>query len=336
MSTMKPLRVAIIGCGNRAQSHAKAVLEGEVMELAWACDIIPERADTCAEKWGARPSYDHREVLADPSIEAVLIVTTVDAHLPIALAALAAGKHVIVEKPVGDKAELARELVRRQEETGLVVYVGFQLRFFPEFRRLHDLAREIDVKQILFERQRGMMKEHFLTPSPFHGIYDVVSHDCDQVLWYMGAPPVAVTAVVRRDTFTRDTGAADIMSALVDFGDGRSAVLLSSIGAGQVGTRFDLIGAKGNVSKGGGQPEKGALFDPYSLTFGGKEGFRPLPEMEAAVLTGDMALEAAFVKEIRTGERSVAARPQDGLNALLVSLACDESGRTGARVALEP
>ena len=80
---MKPLRVAIIGCGNRAQSHADAALKGGVMELAWACDIVPERADASAAKWGAKPSYDHREVLADPSVEAVDIVTSVDAHLPI-------------------------------------------------------------------------------------------------------------------------------------------------------------------------------------------------------------------------------------------------------------
>ena len=77
---MKPLRVAIVGCGSRAQAHAKAALAGGVTEIAWACDIVPERADAAAEKWGAQASYDHREVLADPSVEAVHVVTNVDAH----------------------------------------------------------------------------------------------------------------------------------------------------------------------------------------------------------------------------------------------------------------
>jgi myo-inositol 2-dehydrogenase/D-chiro-inositol 1-dehydrogenase len=331
---MKPLRVAIVGCGNRAQAHAKAVLEGEAMEVAWACDILPERADDCAAKWRARPSYDHREVLADPGVEAVLVITSVDAHLPIALDCLAAGKHVIVEKPVGNDVALARELVRQENATGLVVYVSFQLRFFPQYRRLHDLAEEIDVKQILFERQRGMMSDRFMVPDSYHGIYDVVAHDFDQVLWYMRADPVAVTAVVGHNTFTADTDVADVISAIVDFGDGRSAMLFSSIGATPVGTRYDLIGAKGNVSVNSGQPEKGERFARYSLKFG-KNETAPLPAAVPAELSGDAALQAAFAREIRTGERSLAARSRDGLNALLVSLASAESGRTGKRVALE-
>ncbi len=330
---MNPLRVAIIGCGNRAKDHAAAVLGGQVMELVWACDILPDRADACGAKWAAKPSYDHREVLADPTVDAVLIVTSVDAHLPIALDALAAGKHVIVEKPVGDDVALARELVRRERETGLVVYVGFQLRFFPQYRRLRDLAGEIDVAQILFERQRGMMSDRFMKDDPYHGIYDVVAHDFDQVLWYMDRPPVAVTAVVGRNTFTRDTNVADTLSAIVDFGDGRSAMLFSSIGATPVGTRYDLIGAKGNVSVTSGLPEKGETFPAFSLRFG-KSETSPLPPAVPGELSGDAALQAAFWREIRTGERSVAARPQDGLNALLVSLASDESGRTGQRVVL--
>jgi len=330
---MKPLRVAIVGCGNRAQSHARAALQGGVMDVAWACDILPERAESSAEKWGAKPTRDYREVLADPGVEAILNVTSVEAHLPIALDTLAAGKHLILEKPVGDKVDLARELVRREEETGLVVYVSFQLRFFPEYRRLHDLAGQIGVRQILFERQRGMLTERFLKADPYHGIYDVVAHDFDQVLWYMGRPPVAVTAVVGRNTFTETPGVADIISALVDFGDGHSALLFSSVGATPVGTRYDLIGPGGNVSLNAGQPEKGELFAPYSLRPGQNEN-RPLPAPEPAPLSGDAALQAAFVREIRTGERSQAARSRDGLNALLVSLASDESGRTGRRIPL--
>ena len=331
---MKPLRVAIVGCGNRAQAHAKAVLGGQAMEIAWACDILPERAETCAEKWGARASLDHREVLADPTVEAVLVIASVEAHLPIALDCLAAGKHLILEKPVGDDVALARRLVRMEEETGLVVYVSFQLRFFPEYRRLRELSESLDVQQIFFERQRGMMSDRFMKPDAYHGIYDVVAHDIDQVLWYMRRPPLAVTSVVGRNTFAPDTGVADILSALVDFGDGHSALLFSSIGAPPVGTRYDLIGAQGNVSLTSGQPEKGEAFSRYGIKFGQHDS-RPLPPSAPSELSGDAALQVAFAREIRTGERSQAARSRDGLNALLVSLACDESGRTHDRVVLD-
>ncbi|MCK5806229.1 MAG: Gfo/Idh/MocA family oxidoreductase [Lentisphaeria bacterium] len=328
---MERLKAAIIGCGNRSQAHAKAALEGGCLELIHACDIIPEKADACAEKWGAKATYAHKDVLDDPDVDVVLIVTNVDAHLPIALDALDAGKHVVVEKPVGDRLDLAEELVKKEAETGLVVYVSFQLRFMPEYARLKQLSDEICVKQILFERQRGMMRDHFLNPSPFCGLFDFVPHDCDQVSWYMDASPIAITAVTRQNTFTRDTGATDLMSALVDFGDGRSAVILSSIGAAEIGNRIDLVGDKGNISVSAGSPERGAIFEPYSLKVGGKTPKQPLPELVKPDCVGDAALQRAFATEIRTGERSHAARPADGLSALRFTLACHQSGQEGCR-----
>jgi len=326
------LRVGIIGCGNRAQAHAAAVAAGDVMEVRRACDIIPEKAEQSATKWGAIPCTDYREVLADPEIDAVLIVTSVEAHLPIALDAVNAGKPLIVEKPIGDDPELAREFVIRGEKSGLPCYVSFQLRFQGMLEAVKGLAEKIDPVQILFERQRGMMKPQYLNPSPFCGIFDVVAHDFDQVLWLMGRPPRAVTAVPRCNTFTKNTGAADVLSAIVDFGDGRSAVVFSSIGAPEVGTRFDLIGSRGNYSFGSRQEPAGALFDP--ATPSGERTPATLPRISKT--NPDVRLQRAFAEEIRNGTRSpLAARPRDGYYSLLTSLAAHRSGEEGLRVQLD-
>ncbi len=329
---MDKLQVGIIGCGSRAQAHAAAVAAGGVMDVRWACDIIPERAEQSAEKWGATPCTDYHEVLADPAVDAVLIVTTVEAHLPIALDAVAAGKPLIVEKPLGDDPELAREFTRRSEASGLPCYVSFQLRFQGLNQAVNRLACRIDPVQILFERQRGMMKDRFLNPSPFCGILDVVAHDFDQVIWLMGRPPRAVTATLRRNTFTRDTGAADVISALVDFGDNRSAVVFSSIGAPEVGTRFDFIGRQGNYSFGSRQQPAGALFEPYEV----KGEKRPVDLGDIPQGNPDMLLQQAFAEEVRTGRRSpIAARARDGLHSLEVALAAVQSAEESRRIELQ-
>lgn len=328
---MDKLRLGIIGCGNRAQAHAAAAATGGVLDVRMACDIIPERAEESAATWGATPCTDYHDVLNNPDIDAVSIVTTVEAHLPIALDALEAGKPLIVEKPIGDNPELAREFVLRSEAAGLPCYVSFQLRFQGLNQAVHRLARRIDPVQILFERQRGMMKDRFLNPSPFCGVLDVVAHDFDQVIWLMGRPPQGVTAVMRRNTFTRDTGAADVISAVVDFGDGRSAVVFLSIGAPEVGTRFDFIGRQGNYSYGSRQEPSGALFAPYDVK--GEKQAVDLGDVPKG--NPDVRLQQAFAEEVRTGRRSpLAARPRDGLHSLEVALASVQSAEESRRIAL--
>ena len=332
---VEKIRTAIIGCGNRSQGHAEAARTGGVMEIVYACDAISERAEQRAREWGAKAARDYRESLVDASVEAVIIVTNVESHLPITHEALAAGKHVIVEKPMGDDVKAARQLVAQAEATDRVAYVSFQMRFNPRQVRLKSAAEKIDPVQILFERQRGMMKPQFLNDGPFCGVSDVVAHDFDQVVWLMGRTPLAVMAVIRRNTFTEDTGTADTLSALLDFGDGRSAVVFSSIGAEEVGSRFDIIGACGNISLGSSRQDSAVRFERYNVQFGKSPGRTAIDLTVPEKVNADAALQKAFVEEIRTGKKSQAARLSDGLNSLLITLGCLKSAREQRRVVLE-
>lgn len=328
---MEPLRAAIIGCGPRSYGHAKATQISGALSLKYACDLIPERVEKAASEWGVEPVADYRYILDDSEIEAVLVVTDVQNHLPIVRDALAAGKHIICEKPFGDDVALARELVQRSAETGLVTYISFQLRFMPKLVATKRIAQDMDPVQIFFGRSRGMMKDHFLNPSTFCGIMDCCAHDFDQLAWLMGCSPVAVTAVVRRNTFTEDTGATDTLSALVDFGDGRSATVVSSIGAAEIGSKFDIAGALGNVTVARNGEVKAVRFERNGSA-GEKQG------VELDVPKGmnmDAELQRAFCAQVREGTPSEAATFQDGLNSLLLTVACLESSDEGRRVALD-
>ena len=328
---MNALKTAIIGCGPRAYGHADAARRGQALTLVCACDIDTARADKAAAAWGVHTVHDAAEVFADREVEAVIIVTNVGTHIPLAKAALAAGKQVIVEKPLGDDIAAARDLVALAARSPQTVYVSYQLRFMPQMAAIHAAARDIAPVQVLFGRSRGMMKPQFLNPTPFCGIMDVCAHDFDMVSWFMGAAPVAVSAVLRRNTFTRDTGAADALSAVIDYGDGRSATIVSTIGAPEIGTKCDIAGAKGNISWGRDGKLSGMRFAEFQ-----SEGVKtPLDLTCESGVNPDAALQKAFLAEVRSGVRSDAARPQDGLNSLLLTLACLKSAEEGRRVRLK-
>ncbi|MBN1673185.1 MAG: Gfo/Idh/MocA family oxidoreductase [Kiritimatiellae bacterium] len=327
---MKAIKTVIIGCGARSAGHAQAALAGSGLEIVYACDVDATRAEQRAKEWDAAPCSDYRDALRDASVEAALIVTNVETHIPIAREALAAGKHVIIEKPLGDDLRAARELVALGETSGRVAYLSYQVRFSKSRIRLKQAAERIDPVQIFSEHQRGMMKPQFLNPAPFCGVMDVCAHDFDQILWIMGRAPVAVTASLRRNTFTPATHAADVLSALIEFGDGRSALVFSSIGAREIGGRFDIVGACGNISSNGGAKSNGVLFARYDS--GGAKV--PIDLNVEGNDFNDLDLQKAFVEEIRTGTRSHAARLADGLNSLLITVGCLRSAQEGRRVAL--
>ena len=327
---MEALTTAIIGCGPRSYGHASAALGGDVTRLKYACDILEDRMAKAASEWGVQGVKDYRVILADPEIDAVHVVTDVGNHLQIARDALEAGKHVICEKPLGHDVAKARELVELGESLDRVAYVNFQLRFQAKLAAVHDVVASIDPVQIFFGRSRGMMKPQFLNPTTFCGIMDCCAHDFDQVIWLMGRAPEAVTATVRRNTFTKDTGATDTLSALIDFGDGRSATVVSTIGAAEIGSKWDIAGACGNISMKTGGELSGVRFGRCESA-----GEKTPVEFDFPQVGGmDAELQRAFVREVREGTPSQAASLRDGLSSLLLTVACLTSMDEARRVEL--
>ena len=328
---MEASKTAIIGCGLRARAHANAAREGGALSVAYACDVDPQRATKAASEWQARAVTDYRIVLDDPDVESAIIATDVGSHLAIARDAVSAGKHMIIEKPLGDDVAKARDLVDLAEHSDRVTYVSFQLRFQPNMAAIKGALPEIMPVQIFFGRSRGMMKAQFLNSLPFCGIMDFLAHDFDLVSWFMGRSPLAVSAVMRRNTFTRDTDAADTLSALIDYGDGHSATIVSSIGAREIGQKCDIAGMCGNLALNTEGKVSGVRFARYD-----SDGEKtPLELTSQDGVSPDVELQRAFLAQIREGMRSSAASLRDGLNSLLVTLACLKSVKEQRRVELE-
>jgi predicted dehydrogenase len=127
------LRVGLLGCGPIAQiAHFDACRKARNAELYAICDLSDDLREKMTAIHDPRVAYrDYDEMLADPNVEAVLIGVADQFHVPLAMKAVAAGKHVFVEKPLGVGIEECEQLRQKVHASGLTFQVGHNRRFDP-------------------------------------------------------------------------------------------------------------------------------------------------------------------------------------------------------------
>ena len=132
----KKANLAVIGCGGLAQSqHLPNLFKVDNAELRIICDMRQEILDEVGDYYGIKQrELDYRKVLADADIDGVVIVTREDSHVPLTLEALAAGKHVYVEKPLAETPEECAKVVKAQKESGKIVAIGMNRRLAPAYQ----------------------------------------------------------------------------------------------------------------------------------------------------------------------------------------------------------
>lgn len=119
--TYPPVRVGLVGCGNIAETYiSNAVMFSEQFEIVVVSDINAAAADAAGSRHGLAVATPDA-VIADPSIEVILNLTIPAAHVPVGLAAIEAGKHVYLEKPLGTSVAEASAMLDRAREKGLLI-----------------------------------------------------------------------------------------------------------------------------------------------------------------------------------------------------------------------
>jgi predicted dehydrogenase len=200
---MEKVRFGVVGMGiGRAQARGiTADPRGEVVAL---CDLDEARmAEVAAELPGTVKQYtDYRKMCADLEIDAVYVGTPNQLHVPVALAAVEAGKHVLVTKPLSDSEEAARRLVTAAEAAGVVNMMSLSIRYGRDVQYLGGLARRGEFGHIYYARSRSVRRSgipdwgaHFIR---FGGgaFRDMGVHALDSVWWMMGTPePTSVLGV---------------------------------------------------------------------------------------------------------------------------------------------
>jgi predicted dehydrogenase len=196
------VRCAVIGAGRFAEiCHVPGLQSHPQAEVVLLCGRNEERRRAMAERLGVpETAADYREVVARPDIDAVTITTPNASHHEIAIAALAAGKHVFCEKPLAMNAGEAEAMARTARDAGLVNQVAFTFRYTHCVSRLRALLREGAIGQPFFVRMVGegwgdlrpgatVAWRHQAKLAGAGMLADMGSHYFDLVNWIMG--PVA-------------------------------------------------------------------------------------------------------------------------------------------------
>ena len=138
------MRVGVLGCGPIFQfAHFEACRKARNAELYAICDVTQDLLEKMAAVHAPRVTYtDYEAMLSDPNVEAIIIGVADEFHVPAAREAIEAGKHVLVEKPMGVGVEECEDLRERVLASGLVLQVGTEKRFDPGIELAHRFIRE--------------------------------------------------------------------------------------------------------------------------------------------------------------------------------------------------
>ncbi len=134
------MKIAIIGAGAIGKKHAEAAVATEGVELALICDRDAARAQEVAEEHGVASAEDEAKALGDASIDAVVVAVPNRFHEPMAVAALEAGKHVLLEKPMATTVDGCRKIVAAVEASGKHLQIGHAHRFTAVGKAAKDIA----------------------------------------------------------------------------------------------------------------------------------------------------------------------------------------------------
>lgn len=200
---MKSINVGVIGTGSISAMHLQSYQKHANANLLAVCDLNEERAQRAAEKYGATKVYtDYNELLADPEIDAVSICTWNNTHAEISIAALNAGKNVLVEKPLCRTVEEALQVQEAVKSSGKLLQVGFVRRYDPNAQMLREFADKGEFGDIYFAkassvRRLGNPGGWFSDIERSGGgpLIDIGVHVIDLCWYMMGRPkPVSVSA----------------------------------------------------------------------------------------------------------------------------------------------
>jgi predicted dehydrogenase len=247
------IRWAVIGVGRFGRIHARALAGIHGIEVAAICNRNAQKLEEAAAELGVATKYtDYRDLLSDASIDAVSITTHWQDHYEIALAALATGKHVLLEKPMGASTEECLGIVEAARAARGKFMVAHICRFDP---------RVTLAKQAIVEGRIGrvvsMHAKRNLPKAPGWLRLDKVSpllgdgvHDADLMMWLSGRVPTRIYArYVRIGNFKYP----ELGWAMLEFGDETVGVVETNWGLPEntptvIDARIEVMGTEGMLS----------------------------------------------------------------------------------------
>ncbi len=248
-----PIGVGLYGYGAIGREHASAVGEVTGFELRGICDRVPERRSAAAAAHQVRAHSEAAEMLADPAIDLVVVGVPPAAHAGAVLEAVAAGKHVVCEKPFALRVAEVDRMLEAASQAGRFLTVYQSRRWDPDFVRLRGALVEGAIGELFYMESFiggfGHPCSYWHSHEPISGgtIYDWGSHYFDWVLQLFSDPVVAVSATAHKRVW-HDVTNSDQVRVDLTFEGGAQATFLQSDIAAAGKPKWYLLGTAGALT----------------------------------------------------------------------------------------
>jgi UDP-N-acetylglucosamine 3-dehydrogenase len=332
---MRTVGYGVIGLGFFGEKHAEVASRLPNVELRALCTRNDRRRRQIKRRLEVPDDYrDYHELLADPEIEAVSVVTHVDDHLEPTLAALAAGKHVLLEKPMARRPADCDRMIEAAKQADRILMVGHICRFNPRYSLARERIAAGEIGRIvsMYARRNipaAVSKTVLEKVGPLLG--DGI-HDTDLMLWMSGARIETAYALTES---VRGLDYPDVGWAMYRF-DSRAIGVIENVWLLPEGTPFriheqlEIIGTEGAIYVHGGDT---------NLVIQGRHGIDSpdtlyWPEVHGEP-SGALRTEMAyFVGCVARGEKPTVVTPAEARAAVAAVAAAELSAATGKVVAV--
>lgn len=325
------IKIGIIGYGYWGPNLVRNFSECGAAEVRAVSDLRPERLTPIAARYPTvKTTPDHRELLADPGMDAIAIATPVSSHYDLALQALQAGKHVLVEKPFTATVEQGRRLIEEAERRGLTLMVDHTFLFTPAVRKIKQLVDAGELGPLYY--YDSVRVNLGLFQHDVNVIWDLAVHDLSIMDYVLDLVPQAVSAT----GVAHVTGQPEDVAFLTCFFSGNLIAHFHINWLAPVKVRRTLIGgAQKMIVYDDLEPsEKVKVYDKgitlkepdgvYKMMVGYRTGDMWAPQLATTEALREEAKH--FVECIQAGRRPL-TDGQAGLNVVRILEAATESMR---------
>ena len=360
--TVERMRFGILGCGVIGPHHAKAIAGLQSAQLVAVADVVPELAEKLAEEYGCSPHASLQEMLSGVDLDAVCVCTPSGMHAEGAIAALEAGKHVVIEKPVEVTLEAADRLIEVQRATGGRVAVVSQHRFDAATQAVHEALARGEFGRLTSGSAdvRWWRSQGYYDSGGWRGTWELdgggvlinqAIHSIDLLQWLMGqvVEVTAYTGLIAHERMEVE----DTAVAILKFANGALGTILATTAAYPgLTTRIAVHGDRGSAiidddeltyfhaaregqegeayGAGGGENQAEQVMQRY----GGAESGPGAGADPGSLSMAHRDQIQDFVEAVRDG-REPLVNLEEGRRPLAIIQGIYESARTGGPVRIE-
>lgn len=251
---MEKVRWGVIGAGGIADKRTMpGILRSECAELVAFAEVVPEKREELKAKYGVTAYADAESLLADERIECVYVASPLQFHRAQAEMVLKAGKHLLLEKPLGISAAEAMEIVSLAEKSGLKAAAGFMMRFHAAHARMREMVRNGELGTLVSTRaefgcwstQTGTKWRHVKALGGGGSLMDMGIHCIDLLNDIVGQRVTGVSAM--NATLAHTFEVEDSSCVLLRYESGLTAIVDSYFCMPDDVARIEICGTRGRI-----------------------------------------------------------------------------------------